>query len=325
MPSEPSSEEDLPNSSEDEREEKKKKWAAQVMTGVSAIATVNAAANFWLSVKASHERDQKLKEGKMTAEEARKEKLKNQAQDIASIGAAVLTVKVVRNRWKMTADQKNAAIQHHKERAERRDKRRQRDVEWEFEDLGTESEEEMAIAREQERGRSEMGRARRPGPPQRLLSYSDDEWDRGHRGSHDRYDQYNDRDRRSPPRNRGGNVQGSYASSSHGGSNSGKHHSSKLRKGDSDDESYVENAYYDMGYNAPHPEQDSHHHHHNHRHHSSHRDRRDRAHSVYSYDYRDRYGDHRPSRRSHRSSSRKDKDLPYREGKGDAMMNLGNF
>ncbi|KAI9738268.1 MAG: hypothetical protein M1834_008766 [Cirrosporium novae-zelandiae] len=120
------------SSSEDERRARKAKWAVPLTAGLAAVATVHAAAGIRKSMDAHDERHRKLREGKITRDDARKLKQKTYLQDAAALGIAAMSVKGAYSEWKEMGEhrkryheQKEAWRKRHEKRLKKERKRRE--------------------------------------------------------------------------------------------------------------------------------------------------------------------------------------------------------
>lgn len=117
-------------SSEDERKQKKKMVRTEMLTtGLATVATIHAAHSVIKGIEGRKKRQEELRQGKITPEEARKKRLKSTAIDVASVGLAALGIKGAVGEWKEVRDKrgehKKLAEQyrrHHEKRALRRSK-----------------------------------------------------------------------------------------------------------------------------------------------------------------------------------------------------------
>jgi hypothetical protein len=109
----------LPSSSEDEREHKHIRAKEFITAGLAAVATVHAAAGVYNSLEASHKRAAQVNSGKLSAEDARKEKNKALLQDAAALGVAALSIKGAMAKW-------HGAHEHHKKRKEHKQAKKER-------------------------------------------------------------------------------------------------------------------------------------------------------------------------------------------------------
>lgn len=116
------------DSEEDEHQMKKKKREEMISGGLAAIATLNAAANVYGSMKMREARNKALADGTMTKEEAKKQRFKLHLQDAAAIGVSVLACKGAYAKWQAAADKHRGKKSHRSEREERRDKRMRKGV-----------------------------------------------------------------------------------------------------------------------------------------------------------------------------------------------------
>jgi len=98
--------------------------------GLATVATIHAAHGVYSSMVASDSRHKKVLEGKMSPEQARKQKSKNMLQDAAAVGIAALGIKSAFSEWKEMNESRHA--KHDIEKKHRRHKkareRRQREM-----------------------------------------------------------------------------------------------------------------------------------------------------------------------------------------------------
>ncbi|MCJ1389599.1 hypothetical protein MMC18_002456 [Xylographa bjoerkii] len=111
------------SSSEDERQHKHIKTKEILTAGLAAVATIHAASGLYSSMEARDKRYEQLKSGKISPEDARKEKTKAMLQDFAAVGVAALSIKGAMSKWQGAAAQHKTRKQHKKEREERHQKR----------------------------------------------------------------------------------------------------------------------------------------------------------------------------------------------------------
>ncbi|MCJ1421014.1 hypothetical protein MMC32_007376 [Xylographa parallela] len=113
----------VPASSEDEREHKHIRTKELLTAGLAAVATIHAASGVYSSMEARDKRYEQLKSGKISPEDARKEKTKAMLQDFAAVGVAALSIKGAMSKWQGAAAQHKTRKQHKKEKEERHQKR----------------------------------------------------------------------------------------------------------------------------------------------------------------------------------------------------------
>ncbi|MCJ1400271.1 hypothetical protein MMC11_003475 [Xylographa trunciseda] len=111
------------SSSEDERQHKHIKTKELLTAGLAAVATIHAASGVYSSMEARDKRYEQLKSGKISPEDARKEKTKAMLQDFAAVGVAALSIKGAMSKWQGAAAHHRTRKQHKKEREERHQKR----------------------------------------------------------------------------------------------------------------------------------------------------------------------------------------------------------
>ncbi|KAJ9236597.1 hypothetical protein DTO169E5_5588 [Paecilomyces variotii] len=111
----------------DEKRMRKKMRRNEFLTaGLATVATIHAAHNVVKSIEKRKKRQEQLKEGKITPEEARKRKQKALLGDAASIGLAALGIKGAISEWKEAKEKREEAHKFMHECEERRRKREAR-------------------------------------------------------------------------------------------------------------------------------------------------------------------------------------------------------
>ncbi|MCJ1476501.1 hypothetical protein MMC13_005167 [Lambiella insularis] len=110
-------------SSEDERQHKHIRTKELLTAGLAAVATIHAASGVYSSMEARDKRYEQLKSGKISPEDARKEKTKQLIQDFAAVGVAALSIKGAMSKWQGAAAQHKQRKEHKREKAERHEKR----------------------------------------------------------------------------------------------------------------------------------------------------------------------------------------------------------
>jgi hypothetical protein len=108
------------SSSEDERRVRKIKGKEILTAGLAAVATINAGAKVYSSLEATHRRHRAVREGKITQNEADKQKHRARFQEAAAIGMAALGIKALMGNWKDV----NKAHKSLKEQKHARERRR---------------------------------------------------------------------------------------------------------------------------------------------------------------------------------------------------------
>ncbi|CAG8886359.1 unnamed protein product [Penicillium egyptiacum] len=123
------SDSDLGDSSDEKKQRKKLKRDMLMTGGLASVATIHAAHSIYGSMEKRKERMKQLKEGEITAEEARKRRMKANTKDAVSIGLAALGIKGAYSEWKEVME-KSKENSHFREecaqRAVRRERRRAR-------------------------------------------------------------------------------------------------------------------------------------------------------------------------------------------------------
>ncbi|KAL3485919.1 hypothetical protein BJX62DRAFT_242491 [Aspergillus germanicus] len=90
-------------------------WA----TGIAAAATIHAAHSLTENMEKHKERAKQIKEGEITADEARSRKRKNQLSDLASVGVAALSIQTAVGEWKNFDQKRRERAKCHRECKER--------------------------------------------------------------------------------------------------------------------------------------------------------------------------------------------------------------
>ncbi|MCJ1244040.1 hypothetical protein MMC30_001237 [Trapelia coarctata] len=109
-------------SSEDERLQKHMRAKELLTAGLAAVATVHAASGVYNSMEARDKRMEKLRDGKISPEEARKERTKALVQDFAAVGVAALSIKGAMSKWQGATQLHKTRKQHKQAKAERHEK-----------------------------------------------------------------------------------------------------------------------------------------------------------------------------------------------------------
>ena len=116
----------LLSSSEDEHRHRNIRAKEFITAGLAAVATVHAASGVYNSLEARDKRMEKLRSGKVSAKEAKKERTKALLQDAAAVGVAALSIKAAMAKWhgahashKERKEHKMAKEERHKKRLER--------------------------------------------------------------------------------------------------------------------------------------------------------------------------------------------------------------
>lgn len=103
------SDSDLGDSSDEKEKEKKMKRDMLLSSGLATVATVHAAHKVYGSLNKRKKRMAQLEDGEITAEEARKERIKANTIDAASIGLAALGIKGAYGEWKEANEKRKEA------------------------------------------------------------------------------------------------------------------------------------------------------------------------------------------------------------------------
>lgn len=115
-------------SSEDERQHKHIRTKEVLTAGLAAVATIHAASGVYASMEARDKRYEQLKSGKISPEDARKEKTKQMLQDFAAVGVAALSIKGAFSQWQGAKEQHKHRKEHTKAKEERHQKRVEKGV-----------------------------------------------------------------------------------------------------------------------------------------------------------------------------------------------------
>ncbi|WEW60958.1 hypothetical protein PRK78_006446 [Emydomyces testavorans] len=115
-------------SSEDEARTRRKLLRRELVTaGLATVATIHAGHGLYASREKRKERLKKLKEGKISEEEARNERLKGNLKDAANLSLAALGIKKTVDEWKEAAKHHSEFTQYRqkcKHHAQKRAKKR---------------------------------------------------------------------------------------------------------------------------------------------------------------------------------------------------------
>lgn len=122
-PSEYASDSDLGDSSEDERRAKKMRGKQVITTGLATVATIHAAHEVYSSMEKRNARHKAVKEGRLSAAEAKKLKTKAIMQDAASVGIAALGIKGAISELKEAKHLNHEYIEFNREKARRHARR----------------------------------------------------------------------------------------------------------------------------------------------------------------------------------------------------------
>lgn len=115
------------SSSDEERTRRKLLRKELLTTGFATIATIHAGHGLYESQKKRKERMKQLKNGSISPEEARKQRLMGNLKDAAGLSLAALGIKKTIDEWKEAAKTHSEYMTHHvkcKERASKRERRR---------------------------------------------------------------------------------------------------------------------------------------------------------------------------------------------------------
>ncbi|KIW98813.1 uncharacterized protein Z519_00476 [Cladophialophora bantiana CBS 173.52] len=129
-----SSSSSLLSSTEEEkniRKMQRKKW---LTAALASVATIHAASKVYSSIESHDKRMEKVREGKMSPEEAHKQQRASRWQDAAAIGIAALGLKGAVSEWNELSEEHNhhkellsLKEEHHKKRMERERRKRARE------------------------------------------------------------------------------------------------------------------------------------------------------------------------------------------------------
>ena len=97
---------DLGSSSDEEQERKKASRKNYVTGALATVATIHAGHSIYQSYEKRKVRREKVEEGEISPEQAKKERNKNRLQDAASIGIAALGIKGAVSEWKEMKEQR---------------------------------------------------------------------------------------------------------------------------------------------------------------------------------------------------------------------------
>ncbi|KAE8394332.1 hypothetical protein BDV23DRAFT_147737 [Aspergillus alliaceus] len=117
---------DLGSSTDEEHRHKKLKRKTLLATGLATVATIHAAHGLHGSMEKHKKRVKMVKEGDMTAKEARKLRLKNNLTDAASVGLATLGIKGAVDEWRHVDHMRKERHDFRKECDSRRERRHSR-------------------------------------------------------------------------------------------------------------------------------------------------------------------------------------------------------
>lgn len=120
------SDSDLGDSSDEKEKHKKMKRDMLVTSGLATVATIHAAHNVHQGIEKRKKRLQALEEGKITAEEARKRRIKANTLDAASIGLAALGIKGAYSEWQEVNEKRKEHREFQDECSHRHERRLRR-------------------------------------------------------------------------------------------------------------------------------------------------------------------------------------------------------
>ncbi|KAJ5489327.1 hypothetical protein N7539_004217 [Penicillium diatomitis] len=117
---------DLGDSDNERKQSKKMKRDLLLTSGLATVATIHAAHSAYTSVEKRKKRMEQVKAGEITADEARKRRMKANTVDAVSIGLAALGIKGAYSEWKEANEKRKETRHFQEECAERRIKREMR-------------------------------------------------------------------------------------------------------------------------------------------------------------------------------------------------------
>ncbi|KAK3192736.1 hypothetical protein K4F52_001090 [Lecanicillium sp. MT-2017a] len=117
---------DLGDSSDDEKAARKMRGKQVLTTGLAAVATIHAAHNVYQSMDKRNARQRAVREGRLTAPEAKKLKTKAIMQDAASVGIAALGIKGALEELKEAKEMQHECKTFQHEKARRHERRLER-------------------------------------------------------------------------------------------------------------------------------------------------------------------------------------------------------
>lgn len=120
-----SSDEDM-SSGEEDRRCKKMRGKEFLTAGLATVATIHAGHELYESVEKAKKRHKEVRQGTMSAQEARKLKSKALFQDAASVGIAALGIKGAMSEWKEMKESRDECHEFVKKTQERKKQRSQK-------------------------------------------------------------------------------------------------------------------------------------------------------------------------------------------------------
>ncbi|KAF7586234.1 hypothetical protein BBP40_009218 [Aspergillus hancockii] len=117
---------DLGSSTDEDHQHKKLTRKTLLATGLATVATIHAAHGLHESMEKHKKRVKMVKEGDMTAEEARRSRFKNNLSDAASVGLATLGIKGAVDEWRHVDHMRKERTNFRKECDTKRQRRHQR-------------------------------------------------------------------------------------------------------------------------------------------------------------------------------------------------------
>lgn len=121
-----SSDSELGDSSEDERQAKKMRGKQVLTTGLAAVATIHAAHEVYQSMEKRKARQQAVNDGTLSEAKAKKMKTMARMQDAASVGIAVMGIKGALSEMKEAKHLTHECREFREEKARRHEKRLQK-------------------------------------------------------------------------------------------------------------------------------------------------------------------------------------------------------
>lgn len=120
------SDSDLGDSSDEKEKQKKLKRDMLLTSGLATVATIHAAHNVYGGIQKRKERMQQVKDGEITAEEARKRRIKANTMDAFTVGLAAVGIKGAYGEWKEVNEKRKETKHFRDECAQRAAKREMR-------------------------------------------------------------------------------------------------------------------------------------------------------------------------------------------------------
>ncbi|KAI9864869.1 MAG: hypothetical protein M1813_002640 [Trichoglossum hirsutum] len=121
-----SSSDDEMSSGDERRMRKKLRGKELFQAGVATVATIHSAHSLYESMEARDERHNALEKGEITPEQARRQKAKAQAQDLASLGLAMYGVHGAAKSWEAMMSRHGEKLEFDRKRATHRQRKSER-------------------------------------------------------------------------------------------------------------------------------------------------------------------------------------------------------